>query len=78
VLAASLEELGEALPPLQESQVPALFVKGNRSPYILPDDFAQIKAHFPNAEIITIPNSGHWVHAEQPVVFFEKTLTFLK
>ena len=78
VLAASLEELGEALPPLQESQVPALFIKGAKSPYILPNDFSQIKAHFPNAEIITIPNSGHWVHAEQPIVFFEKTLAFLK
>ena len=77
-LAASLEELGEALPPLQESQVPALFIKGAKSPYILPNDFSQIKAHFPNAEITTIPNSGHWVHAEQPVIFFEKTLNFLK
>ena len=77
VLEASLGELGEALPALQESPVPALFIKGAQSSYILPEDFALIKAHFPNSKIITIPQSGHWVHAEQPAAFFEKTLAFL-
>ena len=77
VLEASLEALVEALPPLQESPVPALFIKGEHSSYIMPEDFALIKAHFPNSNIVTIPHSGHWVHAEQPVLFFEKTLSFL-
>ena len=78
VLSESLEEIGEALPPMQVSRVPALFVKAVNSPYILPKDFSLIRAHFPNADIVTISQSGHWVHAEKPVVFFEKTLNFLK
>lgn len=78
VLSESLEVIGEALPPMQVSRVPALFVKAANSPYILPKDFSLIRAHFPNADMVTISQSGHWVHAEKPVVFFEKTLNFLK
>ena len=78
VLSGSLAVLGEALPPMQVSRVPALFVKGASSPYISTEDFSLIKAHFPNSEIVTIPRSGHWVHAEQPVVFFKKTMAFLQ
>ena len=78
VLAESLVEIGEALPPLQVSKTPALFVKAANSPYISEEDFGLIKAHFPNSMIVTIHKSGHWVHAEQPDVFLEKTLTFLQ
>ena len=78
VLSEALNDLGEALPPLQVSQVPALFVKGAKSPYILPEDYSLIKAHFPNSGIVVIPESGHWVHAEQPALFFQETLKFLK
>ena len=78
VLAESLPDIGESLPPMQVSSVPALFIKAANSPYILPEDFSLIKAHFPNSKIVTISRSGHWVHAENPIVFFEKTMTFLK
>ncbi len=78
VLSESLSDLSETLPPMQVSHVPALFVKGSNSPYILPEDYRLIKAHFPNSEIVVIPRSGHWVHAEQPALFFEKTLNFLQ
>lgn len=78
VLSQSLNDLGEALPPMQVSHVPGLFVKGAKSPYILPEDFSLIKAHFPNARIIVIKDSGHWVHAEQPEIFFSETLKFLE
>ena len=43
-----------------------LFIKGERSDYLLKEDIPQIKALFPNAKFITIKNAGHWVHAEQP------------
>ncbi len=78
ILSEALNDLGEALPPLQVSQVPVLFVKGAKSPYILPEDYSLIKAHFPNSAIVVIPESGHWVHAEQPALFFKETLKFLK
>ena len=77
VLEEALEELGTALPPQSIIDIPSLFIKGEKSKYILPKDFLLIKAHFPQATIINIPKSGHWVHAEQPEMFFKKTLLFL-
>jgi len=77
VLETALDELGEGLPPFSVFKKPVLFIKGEKSPYIQKNDTGLIKAHFPKAEIISIPNSGHWVHAEQSQLFFNKTLNFL-
>ncbi len=56
---------------------PTLFLRGEKSDYIRDEDFGLIKKHFPLAEIKTIPNSGHWVHAENPKAFFEDVVYFL-
>jgi len=56
---------------------PTLFLRGEKSDYILDSDFELIKKHFPNSEIKTIPNSGHWVHAENPKAFFDYVVGFL-
>jgi pimeloyl-ACP methyl ester carboxylesterase len=45
---------------------PVLFMRGAKSNYITDDDHNLIRTIFPYAEITTIPNAGHWVHAEQP------------
>ncbi|MDE5418079.1 alpha/beta fold hydrolase [Labilibaculum sp. DW002] len=45
---------------------PILFIRGEKSNYITDYDHTLIRAIFPKAEITTIPNAGHWVHAEQP------------
>jgi len=45
---------------------PVLFIKGAKSNYITDDDHNLIRTIFPYAEVTTIPNAGHWVHAEQP------------
>ncbi|HZQ46383.1 MAG TPA: alpha/beta fold hydrolase, partial [Verrucomicrobiae bacterium] len=39
---------------------PVLFIKGGRSEYIEDEDQPSITRLFPRAEIITIPESGHW------------------
>jgi pimeloyl-ACP methyl ester carboxylesterase len=44
---------------------PVLFLKGANSNYITNDDHKLIRTIFPYAEITTIPNAGHWIHAEQ-------------
>lgn len=54
-----------------------LFLAGERSNYILPEDHAMIKGMFPNAQIDTIPAAGHWIQAENPKVFNEKVAEFL-
>lgn len=56
---------------------PTLFLGGEFSSYITPEDEITIKKYFPNAIINTISKSGHWLHAENPSEFLEKTLQFL-
>jgi esterase len=45
---------------------PVLFLRGARSGYIQPEDIIPIRTIFPAAEIVTIPDAGHWLHAEKP------------
>lgn len=45
---------------------PALFIRGSRSDYIKPTESALITSLFPLAEIVTIEDAGHWVHADKP------------
>lgn len=56
---------------------PVLFIRGSESNYIQEQDMTMIKVFFPYADIITIPESGHWVHAEQPDLFVETVTSFL-
>ena len=57
---------------------PTLFLKGEKSDYILPSDEENISTLFPNAKIVLIKDAGHWVHAENPVDFISQTSIFLK
>lgn len=70
--------IGQALPEGSVFTGPTLFLKGDRSNYIQDSDLKDIEAHFPDYQIKTISNSGHWVHAENPKEFFDYTLEFLK
>lgn len=72
------EEIGKALPANTLFENMTLFVRGGDSNYIKSADFENIKEHFPNAQFETIPNVGHWLHAENPKLFFEITNTFLQ
>ncbi len=78
VLRESLDELGEALPAHSTFKGETIFIKGEKSPYIQPEDSKLIRAHFPNSKLETIRNAGHWLHAEQPEQFLRKTLDFIK
>lgn len=71
-------EVGEALPSFTQFEGQTLFLKGERSNYILNEDEPLIKAHFPIAEIVSIPNAGHWLHAENFVQFYQEVMNFLK
>lgn len=59
------------------SGFPVLFVRGGDSTYIQDSDIVLIRKIFPYAEIVTIPGTGHWVHAEQPGIFLETVRSFL-
>ncbi|MEL6969210.1 MAG: alpha/beta fold hydrolase [Bacteroidota bacterium] len=56
---------------------PSLFVRGAKSNYIQDGDLETIKESFPAANLVTIPDAGHWVHAEQPQALFDAVSTFL-
>lgn len=70
------EAIGEALPQDAIFKKPTLFIRGGNSRYILDADWTGILQHFPQAVLDTIPNAGHWLHAENPTLFFEKTMHF--
>ena len=57
---------------------PVLFVKGSQSNYILPEDYLSIGRIYPEAQIVEIPNAGHWLHAEQPQLFMDIVWKFIK
>jgi pimeloyl-ACP methyl ester carboxylesterase len=78
VFNAKIEVIGTALPEEAHFENPTLFIRGGNSNYILDSDLPEIKKHFPNFELATIPNVGHWLHAENPNMFFEITAQFLK
>ena len=73
-----INEIGKALPENNIFNKPTLFIRGGSSDYILDEDLENIKIHFPLAILETIPNVGHWLHAENPKMFLEITLNFLK
>jgi len=56
--------------------VPCCFIRGGRSSYIVDDDKKLIKSIYPNSEIITIEQAGHWVHVEAPHIFLVKITEF--
>lgn len=57
---------------------PTLFIRGEKSNYIVEDDFQNIYDQFPNSEIETIYDAGHWVHAENPFSFYNMVMDFSK
>jgi pimeloyl-ACP methyl ester carboxylesterase len=73
-----MDEIGVPLPEDSKYTKPTLFIRGENSNYILDSDFENIKNHFPNADFATILNVGHWLHAENPQLFYELSHTFLK
>ena len=56
---------------------PTLFIRGGRSNYIEDDDAPLIRQMFPQAEITTLPEAGHWVHVDAPEEFFQTVVNFL-
>lgn len=77
--------LTAALPSLKVSPLaphdrfpgPALFLAGERSPYVRPEDLPLIHAHFPGAELLRLPRSGHNPHLESRADFLSALETFL-
>tara|TARA_B100000401_G_C52780922_1_gene708231 strand:+ start:530 stop:1288 length:759 start_codon:yes stop_codon:yes gene_type:complete len=74
-----VEQMPEILKemPKEISLTPTLFLRGEKSKYILEEDFDLLHEIFPNSEIETVYNAGHWLHAENPLDFYELVTDFI-
>ncbi len=79
VIANNIQIVGEATPDNVSTicEIPVCFVKGEKSDYIKKEDELLILNQYPNSEIITIANAGHWVHAEKPVDLMNEMIKFM-
>jgi len=77
VLIENIEEVGKALDENCNYEGDTLFLAGEKSNYIEDSDVELINKHFPKANIITISRAGHWLHAENPVDFYNEALNFI-
>lgn len=56
---------------------PTLVVRGGRSRYVPDDAWPAVLERFPNARLVTVPDAGHWVHADAPDALFDAVAAFL-
>jgi pimeloyl-ACP methyl ester carboxylesterase len=73
----NLDQLGEQITSSTTYEKDVLFLKGELSDYISPDDESEINSIFPKAVIVSIPRSTHWLHAENPDAFLNQLKLFL-
>lgn len=77
VIDRNLNEVYAATLPETVCETETLFIRGSKSQYIMPEDEVAIKATFPNSEIVTIQEAGHWVHADKPQEVFQLVTGFI-
>ncbi len=71
--------IANSLSPYDQFEGPTLFIKGGRSEaHITQDSWPLISHYFPQAELKTVADAGHWVHAEQPEELSGYVLDFLQ
>jgi len=76
ILIENMDEILSEIPK-EISLTNTLFLKGEKSNYIEENDFNDLMYYFPNCEIETIYNSGHWLHVENPLDFYELVMDFI-
>lgn len=80
-----LEEIRRSYPKLQQPLLggtpfskPTLFIRGERSNFLVEEDMPAIQTRFPKARLETIPRAGHLVHTENPAAFLHVVSAFLE
>jgi esterase len=66
--------LGNSLAAGETWHGPTRFLRGGKSNYIRDEDATLIRAHFPRADVVTLPDSGHNPHFEARAGFVESVL----
>jgi pimeloyl-ACP methyl ester carboxylesterase len=76
VISAQLDEVYRPTIPQMREEMPSLFLRGDRSDYVADEDVKLIREKFRDSEIVTIPNAGHWIHADNSEAVFAEVLRF--
>lgn len=71
----SMQEIADALRPLD---LPALVVWGAHDPYISVDFAERQREVFPNAQLLILPDSGHWPFIDNPEAVATAVVPFLR
>ena len=66
----NLERIVDGIPrPTRDTEAvtgfPVVFIRGEDSDYLPEDELIAIQKLFPAVEIVTVKNTGHWVHTER-------------
>ncbi len=78
LIVEKIAEVGVGQTSASPILTPTLFVRGQLSNYIKDTDWPAMQALFPNSELLTVADAGHWVQAEKPVEFVEAVVNFAK
>lgn len=76
LLQEEYEKIVEPIPTGSSFDGEVLFIRGANSSYIMEEDRELILDLFPKAVVQTLPDSGHWVHADQPKLLLEMMQVF--
>ena len=80
----NLETLGAEMPKIMSFpdisghyDGKVMFLTGAESDYVTREHRPKIKALFPKAQFVKIPDAGHWLHADRPRAFEAAIRTWL-
>lgn len=73
----NIAEIGKGLENHGIYNGPTLFIRGGKSDYIKERDLPMIRELFPNHKMVTLEESGHWIHVDDPAGFMRETEFFL-
>jgi len=77
-LTTQMPAIGAEITGAQPFLKPALFVRGGKSDYVSTEDkLYAIPALFPNSQVETVVDAGHWLHAEKPEEIYQLVEAFI-
>ncbi|BBM88881.1 esterase YbfF [Spirochaetota bacterium] len=84
ILYKKRSEIIKAVPPPKKplssyiKNLPVLFMRGETSPYLDAQAQKTLPMYFPAYILKTLPNTGHWLHYEQPEKFAQTSHAFIE
>lgn len=72
-----MDGFSELSPEELRVNIPSIFIRGEKSGYVMDEDTLIIRKFFKDAELLSLPKAGHWLHAEQPELLIKTLAYFL-